>query len=146
MPFDSVVIGHAPSAFVYDNLNAAFRVLMGEDVPERPSPRGTIPLIATHRAKYLASSTSQLSLGPGPFVAALEHATGLTAEVVGKPTRNFFETVIRSFDDDERSARGRIAVIGDDIEADLGDGAIELAFWRVLGKSELLIYLSEAAS
>ena len=32
MPFDSVVIGHAPSAFVYDNLNTAFRVLMGEDV------------------------------------------------------------------------------------------------------------------
>ena len=106
MPFDSVVIGHAPSAFGFDDLNAAFHVLMGEDVPERPSSRGTIPFIATHKAKYFASSISKLPLRPEPFVAALEHATGLTVAVVGKPTQNFVETVIRSFDGDERSARG----------------------------------------
>ena len=69
---------------------------------------------------------------------------------MGKPICNFLETIIRSFDDDERSARGaaheRIDVIGDDIEADLGDGSIKLGLQRVLSGSGLSIRLSEAAS
>jgi ribonucleotide monophosphatase NagD (HAD superfamily) len=133
-----VVVGYAPSVFNYNNLNTAFRILVGEGGDRRSSSKPAIPLIATHKAKYLASSSGELSLGPGPFVAALENATGLTAEVVGKPTRRFFETVIGNFGSDELAARGsesgRIAVIGDDIEADLGEGAIELGLWRVLGE------------
>jgi ribonucleotide monophosphatase NagD (HAD superfamily) len=83
------------------------------------------------------------SLGPGPFVTALENASGVEANVpvVGKPTRGFFETVrvIGSFglaDEPELggggigsgscTAIGKIAVIGDDVEADLGEGAVEL--------------------
>lgn len=54
--------------------------------------------------------------------------------MVGKPTRTFFELVISSLDLPEDSGvTGKIAVVGDDVEADLGGGALELGLWRVLG-------------
>jgi ribonucleotide monophosphatase NagD (HAD superfamily) len=99
-----------------------------------------IPLIATHKAKYIESAADGvLSLGPGPFVAALENASGSRAEIVGKPSRRFFQTVIDDFRSEEledgmNEGLGEIAVIGDDVEADLGEGAIELGLWRILGK------------
>jgi len=117
-----------------------------------PSPTG-VPLIATHKAKYIQTADG-LSLGPGPFVTALENASGVTARVVGKPTKDFFQMVINDFTDDEmrsrdgsntaetgnlisrqsRKGHGKIVVIGDDVEADLGGGALELDLWRVLGE------------
>lgn len=122
---DCVVVGLSPSHFTYDTLTAAFRIL------KSPSKSPT-PLIATHKAKYIQTSTG-LSLGPGPFVSALEQASGIAAEVVGKPSRKFFELVINSFEPHVFDAAGRIAIVGDDVEADLGGGAIELGLYRVLG-------------
>ena len=130
--YDSVVVGLAPSMLSYEHLTTAFRVLLHHK-----------PLIATHRAKYIrsagtSSSNETLSLGPGPFAAALENAAGVHAEVVGKPSRAFFEAVIDSFDDSEFSidaSKGRIVIIGDDVETDLGGAAVELGLWRVLGES-----------
>ncbi|KAI0337485.1 hypothetical protein BDW22DRAFT_869936 [Trametopsis cervina] len=126
--YDSVVIGLAPSLLTYTHLTTAFRVLL------RPNK----PLIATHTAKYVrttATSSSpdntSLSLGPGPFVAALENATGVKATVLGKPSRAFFETVIASLGDDAEG-EGKVVIVGDDVETDLGGGAVELGLWRVL--------------
>ncbi|KAJ3507107.1 hypothetical protein NLJ89_g6491 [Agrocybe chaxingu] len=197
--YDSVVVGLAPSLLDYEHLNMAFRILKGEtrqpeicpsqtDDQENERGRGKpaqaktqtpikqIPLIATHRAKYIQSSSGQLSLGPGPFVAALECAGGpsLQAHVIGKPTRAFFEMVIDDFGFESnaervqefcglrgrrpfsenghdhqgvfpagqggdgpirRTGKGKIVVIGDDVEADLGGGAVELGLWRVLVKT-----------
>jgi ribonucleotide monophosphatase NagD (HAD superfamily) len=57
---------------------------------------------------------------------------GAKAHVVGKPSRSFFEAVIRDVDAHGCAAGDRamppvagtrIAIIGDDVEADLGDGA-----------------------
>lgn len=143
--YDAVVIGLAPKQFDYENLNTAFRILKGEHSSQGSRPNTheksrRIPLIATHKAKYMQSE-SGLSLGPGPFVTALESATGLQAHVVGKPTKEFFEMVIRDMqddssarDDDPFSGNQRIAIIGDDVEADLGGGALELNLWRILGR------------
>lgn len=36
----------------------------------------------------------------GPFITALEEAAGLTAEIVGKPTRAFFEMTLKSLERD----------------------------------------------
>lgn len=122
--------------FTYEHLNTAFRILLPSD---SSSPK---PLIATHRAKYVRTTAKEgtsehdtLSLGPGPFVAALETATGVHAETVGKPGRTFFETVIASFGFQTPVAHssGRIVIIGDDVETDLGGAAVELGLWRVLG-------------
>ncbi|KAF4600323.1 hypothetical protein EYR38_004948 [Pleurotus pulmonarius] len=156
--FDAVVVGLAPSHFDYHHLNTAFRILTGEHrrhhtsrlPPPAPSaPNDSyrdgsgsnglletpvpIPLIATHKAKYLESASPPgLSLGPGPFIAALEYATGVQARVLGKPTKEFFGAVIDSLPQDVHEAVGRVAIVGDDVEADLGGGAIELGLWRVL--------------
>ena len=129
--YDSVVVGLSPPHFNYDVLTTAFRILKREAPHAGPNAP---PLIATHKAKYISTSSGQLSLGPGPFVSALESAADVRAIVVGKPTRTFFQLVISSLDlPDNKESDGKIAIIGDDIEADLGEGAIELGLWRILG-------------
>jgi len=61
-PFDSVVVGLAPTAFDYAHLNEAFRLLAGETGGR---DKGEIPLIVTHKARYLGDKDGKLSLGPG---------------------------------------------------------------------------------
>ncbi|KAG2336809.1 hypothetical protein BDR05DRAFT_1063544 [Suillus weaverae] len=138
VPYDAVIVGLAPTLFDYDHLNSAFRILVGErDSRKRcdEDPKASIPLIALHKARYIESSGHGLALGPGPFVAALENATEREAEVLGKPSKAFFQAVIESLDCEGRDPEGCIAVIGDDIETDLGGGAIELCLWRILVKT-----------
>lgn len=160
--YDSVVVGLSPRHFDYPTLNTAFRILKGEisatDPPDvaaggdpcvssgntgRAADHPRIPLIATHKAKFIQTE-SGMSMGPGPFVTALESASGITAHIVGKPTRAFFETVIQDFTAEELgnastgdAIKGKIAVVGDDVEADLGEGAVELGLWRILGEVQL---------
>jgi ribonucleotide monophosphatase NagD (HAD superfamily) len=140
---DAVVVGLAPDSFTYTILNQAFRILSSQD--NGTAEPGRIPLLTTHRARYVRSSSGELSLGPGPFVSALEVAVGegCKAESVGKPARAFFEVCSRDLgvvtaNSDEEEATGQlkfadIAVVGDDVEADLGDGALELGLQRILG-------------
>ncbi|KAG2132100.1 HAD-like domain-containing protein [Suillus clintonianus] len=146
VPYDAVIVGLAPALFDYDHLNSAFRVLIGEEDDDdddsqkerngSEDPKASIPLIALHKARYIESSGGHgLALGPGPFVAALENATGREAEVLGKPSKGFFSTVIESLDVEGPDSEGCIAVIGDDIQTDLGGGAIELCLWRILVKT-----------
>jgi ribonucleotide monophosphatase NagD (HAD superfamily) len=133
LPYDAVVVAFAPTQFDYVSLNTAFRVLVNEHETQRGQPRLDYPFIATHRSRYVGDSDGALSLGPGPFVAALENASGRTAEIVGKPERKFFELVLSSLESDVQGREGVVAVVGDDIQSDLGGGAVELGFWRVLG-------------
>lgn len=132
--YDSVVMGLSPAHLNYDTLTTAFRVLSSDQF----SPK---PLITTHRARYIRTLDGELSLGPGPFVKALEEAMGdgFAAEAVGKPGKTFFDRVIGSIHDPQSSSksvsRGKVAIIGDDVEADLGGAAVELGLWRVLGMS-----------
>jgi ribonucleotide monophosphatase NagD (HAD superfamily) len=141
--YDAVVIGLAYDKFSYANLNTAFQVLMSS-ASTASSPTNTtpsIPLLATHCARYVRDINGELSLGPGPFVAALENAVGggFKAHVVGKPERAFFEVCLQSLDvgihgKSEGGIRlGDVAVVGDDADADLGGGAVELGFQRILG-------------
>lgn len=59
---DSVVVGLAPAAFEYKQLNEAFRLLAGE---EGTGKKGQVPLIVTHKARYFGDKDGKLSLGPG---------------------------------------------------------------------------------
>lgn len=138
IPHDSVVLGLAPSLFNYENLNTAFRILtrasqVSSSPPEKP------PFMVTHTAKYLRDPDGLLSLSLGPFVATLESASGVEALTIGKPARRFFEGAISTFqlDSEGDGMGGRIVTIGDDIVGDLGEGAVELGLWRVLGRSLL---------
>ncbi|KAJ2466111.1 hypothetical protein GGI02_004479 [Coemansia sp. RSA 2322] len=121
-PHTAVVIGLAPSKLDYEHMNRAFGAL-----------RKGAELVGIHRAKYYASAPNQLSLGPGGFVAALEYATDRQAELVGKPARAFYELALADMGLLESPAR--VAMVGDDVLADLGGGALDLGLVRILVKT-----------
>jgi HAD superfamily hydrolase (TIGR01458 family) len=100
---DCVVIGDAGDRISYDSLNTAFRHLM--DGAE---------LIALEKDRYWMAPDG-LSLSAGPFVTALEFATGKKATIIGKPSKEFFSRAL-----DEIGLRhGQVAMIGDDINTDV---------------------------
>jgi HAD superfamily hydrolase (TIGR01458 family) len=112
---DAVIVGDLGPAFGYDVLNHAFRQVM--DGAE---------LIALQKNRYWLRADG-LSLDVGPFVAALEFATGAEAYVVGKPARAFFAEVLA----DLGAAAAATAMIGDDIESDIG-GALRAGLAAIL--------------
>lgn len=101
-----VVIADAAEAFSYQNMNSAFRVLMGL---ERPV------LISLGRGRYY-KETSGLMLDVGAYMKALEYACGLEAEVVGKPAPEFFKLALQELGVEPHQA----LMIGDDIVGDVG--------------------------
>lgn len=81
-----------------------------------------------------------LSMGPGAYVSALEAATRRTADqtiVCGKPSETFFKLCLDAMDSQHQGTSDTTAtcniIVGDDVEADLGGGAISMGFERILG-------------
>src|SRR5829696_6158243 len=105
---DAVIVGDLGDSWDYEVLNRAFRQLM--DGAE---------LIALQKNRYWETAEG-LSLDAGPFVSALEYASGREAEVVGKPSPAFFELALGELG----VSAERAAMVGDDVEADVG-GAID---------------------
>jgi phospholysine phosphohistidine inorganic pyrophosphate phosphatase len=101
-----VVIGDLGEGWDYKTLNRAFRLL---------HHRADAKLIALGMTRYWQRADG-LCLDAGPFVAALEHATGRTALVFGKPAEAFFRAAAQQLSLDVH----QIAMIGDDINADIG--------------------------
>jgi HAD superfamily hydrolase (TIGR01458 family) len=111
----AVIVGDLGPAFGYDVLNQAFRCVM--DGAE---------LIALQKNRYWLRADG-LSLDVGPFVAAIEYATSRQAVVVGKPASGFFDHVL----DDLGVCRRAAAMVGDDIESDIG-GALSAGLQAIL--------------
>jgi HAD superfamily hydrolase (TIGR01458 family) len=101
---EAVIVGDLGDAFGYGVLNRAFRQVMAG-----------AELIALQKNRYWLRADG-LSLDVGPFVAALEYASGRDAYVVGKPARGFFDEILRGLRVDAADA----AMVGDDIESDIG--------------------------
>jgi len=101
---DLVVIGGAEELLSYETMNAVFRMLM----------EGAT-LLAMHTNLYWRTKTG-LQLDSGPFIKALEIATGKKAIIIGKPERAFFEQALQAL---AVSAEEAI-MVGDDIENDIG--------------------------
>ncbi|ESO07325.1 hypothetical protein HELRODRAFT_134995, partial [Helobdella robusta] len=127
---NAVVVGLAPSKFNYENLNKAFDLLLNGAC-----------LVAIHKGRYYKKADNKLHLGPGPFVAALENATGVIAEVVGKPEDKFFYSAIRSLQPPSSSSSplpqsllSGVIMIGDDIRDDV-IGAIRAGLTGILVKT-----------
>jgi len=101
---DYVIIGDAGDKLTYENLNHAFRYLMeGAE------------LIALEKDRYWMTPDG-LSLSAGPFVEALEFATGKTAVVMGKPSLSFFALALR----DMGLSPEEVVMVGDDVLTDIG--------------------------
>jgi HAD superfamily hydrolase (TIGR01458 family) len=102
----AVVLGDLGGETTFDRLNHAFRLLLGG-----------AELVTLARNRYYRG-TDGLMLDQGPFTAALEYASGKAATLVGKPSPEFFAAALRSIG----IPPGEVAVVGDDLEADVGGG------------------------
>jgi HAD superfamily hydrolase (TIGR01458 family) len=112
---DVVVVGDLGEDFGYRVLNRAFRELLAG-----------AELVALQKNRYWRTPEG-LSLDVGPFVAALEYATGCDAIVVGKPAPAFFATVLTGLGVPAADA----VMVGDDVESDVG-GALRAGLAGVL--------------
>jgi HAD superfamily hydrolase (TIGR01458 family) len=107
---DAVLIGGADETeetarvFSWESLNRAFAELQ----------RGA-RLICLHRNRWWQTARGPF-LDSGLVVAGLEYVTGLAAEVVGKPSRAYFEAALGALGADAA------VMVGDDVEADVGGG------------------------
>ncbi len=100
-----VLVGNLGQGFTYGLLDTAFRHLMAG-----------AELIALSKNRYWQRAGGELSLDAGPFVAALEYASGKRALGVGKPESAFFELALR----DLCLSPGAVAMVGDDPDLDIG--------------------------
>jgi HAD superfamily hydrolase (TIGR01458 family) len=118
---DAVLLGGADESnetgdvFSYDNLNKAFAEL-----------REGARLVCLHKNKWWQTSRGPL-LDAGAFVAGLEYAAGVKAEIVGKPTAAYFEAALAEVD----ATPAEAVMVGDDVEADIG-GAKAIGMQGVL--------------
>ena len=98
-----VLVGDLGEGFTYARLDAAFRCLLeGAE------------FVALQKNRYW-QDRGRLSLDAGPFVAALEYASGKSAAVVGKPEESFFRIALEDMGLDAHE----VAMVGDDAEADV---------------------------
>ena len=100
---DVVVISGAEDGFTYEKLNKAFNMLMNG-----------AQLVTMHRNLYWKADDG-LQLDAGAFVKGLEHASGVEATVVGKPSADFFDAAL----DLLGTSAEESAMVGDDIENDV---------------------------
>ncbi len=103
---DAVVMGDLGSEWTPALLNEAFRYVLD----------GAL-LVAFQKDRYWLGATG-LELDAGPYVAAIEYATGKEAMVCGKPTPEFYLTAL----EDLGVRPTGPAMIGDDLWTDV-DGA-----------------------
>jgi len=87
----------------YGDLDAAFRAI-----------RGGAELVATQVARYAVRDDGE-HLDTGGFVALLEHASGTTARVLGKPSPEFFALALEAAGVEPP----RALMVGDDLRADI---------------------------
>jgi HAD superfamily hydrolase (TIGR01458 family) len=102
-PTEHVLVGDLGDDFDYTRLNRAFRLLVDG-----------AGLVALQRNRFWQEADGP-SLDAGPFVAALEYASGKTATVVGKPEPAFFEAALRDLGLEAKD----VAMVGDDAESDV---------------------------
>ncbi|MFH9002455.1 HAD-IIA family hydrolase [Streptomyces afghaniensis] len=100
---DVVLIGGAGPEFDYAALDRAFGHLQ----------RGA-RLVAMHRNLYWRTAEG-LRLDSGAFLAGLEQAARMEAEITGKPARAFFEAALARLG----AGAGEALMVGDDIESDV---------------------------
>jgi len=101
-----VVMGDADDGFSFTNMNAAFLALMAMEKPI---------LFSLGKGKYY-KHRGQLQLDVGSFAAALEFACDIQAEIVGKPSPQFFGAALV----DMGVTADQAVMVGDDIVSDVG--------------------------
>lgn len=104
---DVVVIGDAGENFSHANMNRLFRQISNG-----------ARLIALEKDRFWKDHDGP-TLGAGPFITALEYATGTLSTLIGKPSPEYFRMAIESMQADPATT----LMIGDDIATDIGGAA-----------------------
>jgi HAD superfamily hydrolase (TIGR01458 family) len=107
-PPDWLVLGDLGPDFTYERLNAAFR-----------SIREGASFLALHKNRFWYAGDRGWVLDAGAYVAALEYATGVQADVVGKPAPAFFHLALAELG----LPPAQVLVVGDDRQADIEGGS-----------------------
>jgi len=76
---------------------------------------GGAQLLALHKNRFWQKPDG-LHLDLGVFVAAIEYATGRKAEILGKPSVDFFHGICRQIGVEP----SEVLIVGDDVESDIG--------------------------
>ncbi len=103
----AVVVGDLDDRWNYAILNTAFRQIM--DGAE---------LVAFSADRYWQAADG-LVLDCGPFLKALEYASGKTATICGKPSPEFYAAALDSLGAWARAQPGQVLMVGDDIWGDI---------------------------
>jgi HAD superfamily hydrolase (TIGR01450 family) len=111
----AVIVGDSPEELTHANLNAAFRLV-----------RNGARLVGMHRNPWWLTPDGP-TLDSGAYLTGLEFATGVRAEVIGKPARAFFSIATDALRSELRGTtkpggrlrRSEIAMVGDDIRTDV---------------------------
>jgi HAD superfamily hydrolase (TIGR01450 family) len=101
---EAVILGDLGEGWAYEVLQEAFEYVMGG-----------ASIIALSRDRYWQRG-DRLALDAGPFVAALEYATGVDAVVAGKPSPAFYAAAIASLG---LARPAETAMVGDDLWSDV---------------------------
>uniref|UniRef100_A0A2P2I623 Phospholysine phosphohistidine inorganic pyrophosphate phosphatase n=2 Tax=Hirondellea gigas TaxID=1518452 RepID=A0A2P2I623_9CRUS len=112
-----VVMGDADANFSFENMNSAFNCLMDMKQPK---------LYCLGKGRYYRHN-GKLQLDVGCFNAALEFATGVTADIVGKPAKLYFQKAL----DHLNLPAEQVLMVGDDLFGDVV-GATEVGCRAVL--------------
>jgi len=103
---DFVIIGDIGDSWSYALLNDVFKLLVNG-----------AELIAMHKNRFWQTEHG-LQMDIGAFITALEYASGKSAVIIGKPSQDFFQMALN----DMSLAANEVAIIGDDIDSDIGGG------------------------
>ena len=104
---EAVVVGDLDDRWTFEILNKAFNQLM--DGAE---------LVALSADRYWRNAHG-LQLDCGPFVKALEFASGKSAAICGKPSAEFYRTALKSLGSWAVQNPGDVLMVGDDIWGDI---------------------------
>jgi HAD superfamily hydrolase (TIGR01450 family) len=105
----AVVVGDSPEEVSFDNMNRAFRLVLGG-----------AQLVGMHQNAWWLTPEGP-TLDSGAFVAGLEFATERRARIIGKPHPEFFSVAINDLRREvgRDLARADIAMVGDDVRSDV---------------------------
>jgi HAD superfamily hydrolase (TIGR01458 family) len=117
-PPQAVVIGDVGGAWDHDLVQDLFRAIMDGAA-----------IVAMHKGRYWQVEDG-LRIDIGAMVAGLEYATGQTATVIGKPSREMFAAAL----DSVGLAAGDVVMVGDDVSMDV-EGAQRAGIRGVLVKT-----------
>ncbi|MBD3223428.1 MAG: TIGR01458 family HAD-type hydrolase [Caldithrix sp.] len=117
-PIDYVVVGDIGNMLSFDKLNDAFVHLING-----------AQLIAMQKNRFWLSDQGY-KIDAGAFVALLEFAANKEAILIGKPQKRFFQMALQDLQLDINE----VAMIGDDIESDIG-GAKQVGLFNCLVKT-----------